>query len=58
MITEPFQGLAASFAETLGMPGYHNVQVPHPIASKDPDALRAIAQRVIATAEAQLVGSA
>jgi hypothetical protein len=56
MITEPFQGLAASFAKTLGMPGYHNVQVPHPIASKDLEALRTLAKRVVDTAEAQLVG--
>ena len=56
MITEPFQGLAASFAKTLGMPNYHNVQVPHPIASKDRDALQTLAKRVVDTAEAQLVG--
>ncbi len=56
MITEPFQGLAASFSETLGLPGYHNVQVPHPIASKDEDDLRELARKVIATVESQLVG--
>lgn len=56
MITEPFQGLAASFATTLGLPGYHNVQVPHPIASKDEDSLKTLAERVIATVESQLIG--
>lgn len=56
MITEPFQGLAASFSATLGLPGYHNVQVPHPIASKDIDDLRVLARRVVDTVESQLVG--
>ena len=56
MITEPFQGLAASFSRTLGIPGYHNVQVPHPIASKDDEALQVLAKRVVDTAEAQLIG--
>ena len=55
MITEPFQGLAASFSSTLGIPGYHNVQVPHPIASKDEDSLKTLAQRVVATVESQLI---
>ncbi len=55
MITEPFQGLAASFSSTLGLPGYHNVQVPHPIASKDEDSLKTLAQRVVATVESQLI---
>lgn len=56
MITEPFQGLAASFSSTLGLPGYHNIQVPHPIASKDEDALRDLARSVVTTVESQLVG--
>ena len=56
MITEPFQGLAASFAAVLGMPGYHNLQVPHPIASKDLDVLRTMAKSVVDAAAAQLVG--
>jgi hypothetical protein len=43
VITEPFQGLAAAFSGTLGMTGYHNVMVPHPIASKDESQLRAVA---------------
>ena len=40
MITEPFQVLASAFAAKLGIPGYHNVVMPHPIASKDDEALR------------------
>ena len=56
MITEPFQGLAASFSATLGLPGYHNSQVPHPIASKGEDQLRALASRVASTVASQLIG--
>lgn len=33
VLTEPFQGLAASFAANLGMPGYPGVVVPHPVAT-------------------------
>jgi hypothetical protein len=54
MITEPFQGLAASFSRTLGIPGYHNVMVPHPIASKDDDYLRLLAEKVADTVYQQL----
>ena len=54
ILTEPFQGLAANFAETLGMPGYHNVLVPHPIASKDEVALHLVASRVVDTVVQQL----
>lgn len=54
LITEPFQGLAAAFSETLGMPGYHTVTVPHPIASKDEDRLRELAARVTDTVVQQL----
>ncbi len=57
MITEPFQGLAASFSATLGMPGYHNVMVPHPISSKDEEHLSKLADRVADSVAAQLVGS-
>ncbi len=55
MITEPFQGLAASFSATVGMPGYHNVMVPHPIASKDEAQLRKLAEQVADSVAAQLV---
>ena len=57
LLTEPFQGLAASFSETLGMPGYHNVMVPHPISSKDEAQLEGLADRVADSVAAQLVGS-
>ena len=54
ILTEPFQGLAASFAATLGMPGYHNILVPHPIASKDEIELHHLASRVVDTVVQQL----
>ena len=54
VITEPFQGLAASFSGTLGMAGYHNVMVPHPIASKDEDKLKSLAAGIVDTVGAQL----
>lgn len=46
VITEPFQGLAASFARSLGMPGYPAAMVPHPVSSKDEPWLAATAARV------------
>ena len=55
VITEPFQGLAASFSQTLGMPGYHTVTVPHPIASKDEAQLQELAARVTDTVVDHLV---
>lgn len=58
MITEPFQGLASGFAATLGMPGYHNAFVPHPISSKDDAALRRYADRVVDTIAQQLTADA
>jgi hypothetical protein len=57
VITEPFQGLVAAFSDTLGMAGYHNVMVPHPIASKDDAQLRKLAGRVVDSVAAQLTGS-
>jgi hypothetical protein len=58
VVTEPFQGLVQSFAGTLGVGTYNAVVVPHPISSKDLDALRAIAERAAATALSHLgVGS-
>jgi hypothetical protein len=57
MITEPFQSLAASFAVTLGMAGYHNVMVPHPISSRDEEQLRKLAAQVADSVAAQLTES-
>jgi hypothetical protein len=46
VLTEPFQGLAATFAANLGAPGYPSITVPHPIATRDDAALDAIAAQV------------
>lgn len=57
IITEPFQGLAASFAGTLGAPAYHNAMVRHPISSKGLDHLREQARSVAGVVVAQLTAS-
>ena len=58
LITEPFQGIVASHAAKLGAPGYHSLVVPHPIWSRDPDALRALAGQLVDAALAQLTAGA
>lgn len=45
-MTEPFQGLAARFAQNLGAPGYPAVMVPHPVATKDDATLDGLADRI------------
>lgn len=45
-MTEPFQGLAARFSQTLGAPGYPTVMVPHPVATLDGAGLDALAVQV------------
>lgn len=55
VITDPFQTLVASQARNLGIPGYHNVMVPHPISTKDDQHLRAIAGSVGDAVRRQLV---
>lgn len=57
MLTEPFQGLAATFAANLGVPGYHAVVVPHPVSSRNEDQLRAIARAAASVAADQLCGA-
>jgi len=54
LITEPFQGLVASHAAKLGLPGYHALVVPHPVWSKDADGLRRLARGLVPAALAQL----
>jgi hypothetical protein len=56
VVTEPFQGLAANFAATLGMPGYSAIVVPHPIASKNEAWLAKLADQVADTASRALLG--
>jgi hypothetical protein len=57
LITEPFQGIVASHAVRLGMPGYHALVVPHPIWAEDDDGLQALARQVVDVALAQLTAS-
>lgn len=54
VLTEPFQGLAGSFAQTFGAAGYHGLVVPHPIASRDLQFLRRVADQVADVAVRQL----
>ncbi len=55
VMTEPFAGLADSFATTLGMPGYHRVMLPHPVATRSLSELGELARAVAATVCHQLV---
>jgi len=43
VITAPFQGLAARTAAGFGVPAYHTLVVPHPIATRDPEFVRTVA---------------
>ena len=47
----------ASFAATMGMPGYHSALVPHPVSSKDDIQLAAYATAVVDQVEQQLSAS-
>jgi hypothetical protein len=46
VISEPFTGLIASFSQKLGAPGYPVTVVPHPVSSRTPEDLAALAVRV------------
>lgn len=54
VLTEPFRELAERFARNLGMPGYPNVALPHPIAPRDDEELRRLARAAAPTVWAQL----
>ncbi|EED35999.1 hypothetical protein NOR51B_1947 [Luminiphilus syltensis NOR5-1B] len=58
VITDVFTRHIASFATTLGMPGYHAAVVPHPIYAKDAETLSQIAQELAAVVATQLQGEA
>lgn len=47
LISDVFVGHVASFAVTMGMPGYHTAVVPHPVSSKDDEQLAAYADAVV-----------
>jgi hypothetical protein len=55
LITEPFQGLIASHAVKLGVPGYHSLTVPHPVWGKSEDELRTLVRPIVDHALAQLL---
>jgi hypothetical protein len=57
VITDPFQGLAARFAVTLGMPAYPVTMVPHPVSTLDDAALDELADRAAGGVAARLGAS-
>jgi hypothetical protein len=56
LISDVFLGHTASFAVTLGMPGYHSAAVPHPVSSKNQQQLATLASSVVDQVERQLSG--
>lgn len=54
VISDVFVAHVASFAKTLGMPGYHSAVVPHPVSSKDDAQLRQFAAAVAPEVRRQL----
>jgi hypothetical protein len=57
LISDVFTGHIASFAVTLGMPGYHSAVVPHPVSSKDDAQLARLAAAVTGQIAEQLAGT-
>jgi hypothetical protein len=49
VITEPFQGLVASYATRLGAPGYACVVLPHPVSSRTDSELVTLANKSVAS---------
>ena len=45
IITEPFQGLVASYSMRLGAPGYACVILPHPVSSRSDSELEVLAEK-------------
>ncbi len=56
LISDVFTGHIASFAVTMGMPGYHSAVVPHPVSSKNDAQLARFAANVTDQIAAQLGG--
>ena len=56
VISDVFIGHIASFSVTMGLPGYHNAVVPHPVSSKDDAQLAAYAASVVDVIATQLAG--
>ncbi|MFV0462585.1 MAG: UGSC family (seleno)protein [Nostocoides sp.] len=57
LISDVFTGHVASFAVTMGMPGYHFAVVPHPVSSKDDGQLASYAAAVLDQVAFQLTGA-
>lgn len=56
LISDVFIGNIASFAVTMGMPGYHSAVVPHPVSSKNDAQLAIYAAAVVDQVAMQLTG--
>jgi len=56
LISDVFTGHVASFAATMGVPGYHCAVVPHPVSTKDAAQLASFAAAVTDQIAAQLSG--
>jgi hypothetical protein len=57
VITEPFAPLVEKFAITMGMPGYHNVTLPHPVATRSDDEVRGLVAGLADEVVRQLTGA-
>lgn len=57
LISDVFIGNIASFAVTMGMPGYHSAVVPHPVSSKSDEQLATYAASVVDQVLRQLTGA-
>jgi hypothetical protein len=57
LISDVFTGHLASFAVTMGMPGYHCAVVPHPVSTKDAAQLARLAEAVTGQIAEQLSGT-
>jgi hypothetical protein len=57
VITEPFWRIIDAFAPTIGAPGYRSVvAVPHPVSSKTPAEVQALARSVAVEVGRALIG--
>jgi hypothetical protein len=57
LISDVFVSHIASFAVTMGLPGYHTAVVPHPVSSKDDATLQRFAESVVDQIAVQLAGA-
>ena len=56
VISDVFQGLAASFAASRGLAACPTAVVPHPVSSKSDAHIAELARRVVGTVHQQLIG--